>query len=82
MSLKKDGKISIFYYPGSKWANPYKVDEYGLEECLELYREHIHRTGLVTHISELTGRNLGCFCSENSPCHAKILAELANNTEK
>jgi len=26
----------------------------------------------------LRGRKLGCFCDEASPCHAKILAELAD----
>lgn len=71
-----DGKV--FYYPGSIWANPYRLSEYSLEESLRKYKAYLHRSPLLGRISELQGKNLGCFCEQDSECHAKVLAELAN----
>lgn len=64
----------------SKWGNPYKVDEYGREKALELYRGYISQklASGELDISELKGKNLACFCSLDEPCHADILLELAN----
>jgi hypothetical protein len=33
---------------------------------------------LVKRLPELRGKNLACFCSLDSPCHADVLLELAN----
>ncbi|NLH45606.1 MAG: DUF4326 domain-containing protein, partial [Acholeplasmataceae bacterium] len=30
------------------------------------------------NISELKGKNLACWCSLNSPCHADVLLRLSN----
>lgn len=33
-----------YYVPGakgSKWANPFKVEEHGRDECIQKYREYI-----------------------------------------
>ena len=30
--------------------------------------------------TELSGKNLACFCALGSPCHADVLLELANST--
>lgn len=32
-----------------------------------------------THLQELKGKNLACFCALAKPCHADILLALANN---
>ena len=74
------GEKRIFHYSGSKWQNPYKVgkvgkDHYSLDESLNLYREYLIQTNLVKDIGELSGKNLGCFCDQAGPCHAKILVE-------
>ena len=56
--------------------SPYKIGkEYSLNESLNLYREYLIRTNLVKDIGELSGKNLGCFCDQAGPCHAKILVE-------
>ena len=76
-----DGEI--FHYNGSKWCNPYKVNKgkniekrkYTLDESLKLYREHVMKN-LYNDLGELSGKVLGCFCSEKDPCHAKVLIEL------
>ena len=33
-------------------------------------------------LSELTGKNLACFCPLSSPCHADVLIELCNQQKK
>lgn len=77
----KDGKKRVFVYKGSKWANPYKVKgDMTLKHSLELYRKHLDDKGLIKDIAELKGKNLGCFCANDQPCHAKILAQLANSS--
>lgn len=71
----------IFHYKGSKFANPYKVGtkegEYTLEESIKLYRKHLETKGLIEKAKmELQGKNLGCFCDQKGPCHAKVLVEV------
>lgn len=73
----------IFHYEGSKFANPYKVGkkegEYTLEKSLKLCAKYLKDNDLVDAAKEeLKGKNLGCFCDQKGPCHAKILAEIAN----
>lgn len=69
----------IFHYAGSKWANPYKLTEYSIDESLELYKAHLKNKNLLAQLGELLGKTLGCFCDQNGKCHAKVLAELCNN---
>ena len=70
----------VFHYPGSKFANPFKLsDGYSLEESLMLYEEHLKETGLLDQLQELRGKNLGCFCDQTRGCHAKVLVRLLNN---
>ena len=67
----------IFHYLGSKWANPYKVPEYKLEDSLRLYEEYVRsRPDLIESLKELEGKTLGCFCKQTEPCHAKVLVKL------
>ncbi len=73
----------IFHYEGSEFANPYKVGkkegEYTLKEAIDLYKVHLEDASLVEKArKELKGKNLGCFCDQKGPCHAKVLADIAN----
>ena len=38
----------------------------------------LRRATLLARISELRGKDLACFCSLDSPCHADVLLEIAN----
>lgn len=75
------GRNMSFYVKGtnkSKWHNPYSAKKYGLERCLELYREYItNNTELLGQLDELKGMELGCWCKPNR-CHGDILVELVN----
>jgi hypothetical protein len=73
------GNEKKIYHYNSKWGNPYKVQKYSLTDALKLYEEYLVSSPLINNIRELKHKNLGCFCDQNSQCHAKILAKLANN---
>lgn len=38
----------------------------------------IRREQLLSHLPELRGRNLACWCKPGCACHADVLLELAN----
>lgn len=62
----------------SKWANPYAVKKYGLDQCLIMYEDYIRSTPeLMNSLEELRGKELGCWCSPQ-PCHGNILVKLLN----
>lgn len=79
--------------PNSIWANPYQVKDYGLNEAIRLYEEHLR--ALIAknpatwkmRILELSGKSLGCWCKDKttSPCHGdiivKIFSELVLDTQ-
>lgn len=75
---------------GSKWGNPFvaRTPE-GVPEVLARYERHLRSTGLIDAIGELRGKRLGCWCCEwggegepEVPCHAVVLARLANAIEE
>ncbi|QPC43988.1 DUF4326 domain-containing protein [Kaustia mangrovi] len=45
-----------------------------------LYPGHEHlRDHILTHVHDLAGKDLVCWCPLDEPCHADILMELAND---
>jgi len=62
----------------SQWGNPYTIKEYGLRECLRLYRiwliNMIHI--FPNFLEPLKGKDLVCYCHLAKPCHADILIEF------
>ena len=66
-----------------KWGNPWSWQD--ATDPISNYRRYIKFRVAVGHITpddirhELVGKRLGCFCKPK-PCHADILAELANST--
>ena len=68
----------IYIYKGSIYANPYIVGKDGSpEECIKLYKNYIESNSeLVEQLQVLKGKNLGCFCKNNSVCHNDILLEF------
>ena len=67
-----------------KWGNPFKESEYGLEECLRLYREWLEMKLQEdpTFLEPLRGKDLVCFCSLNSSCHGDIIIEFLSRDNK
>lgn len=66
---------------GHPLANPFKVGRDGTpEQVVEKYGSWLdaHRQLLERELPKLRGRRLGCWCAEGQPCHARLLAALAN----
>lgn len=73
----KSNPNAVYVGRPTKWGNPYKVVEYGLEECLRKYRKwlEVKIVQYPNFIEPLIGKDLVCFCPLNQPCHADILIE-------
>lgn len=67
-------------YPyGTKYANPYTVDDHGRQKAVELYQVYILEKYPIEEIQQdLRGRNLMCWCPLDMPCHADFLLRIAN----
>ncbi|MFG3158098.1 DUF4326 domain-containing protein [Streptomyces sp. NPDC048219] len=66
---------------GHVLANPFKVGRHGnAAAVVEKYRAWLdERPELVAReLPKLRGRRLGCWCPEGAPCHARVLAERAD----
>lgn len=53
--------------PGSKWANPFRLDRFGGDRTrvLEAYEAHVRASpDLMAALPELRGLRLGCWCVE------------------
>lgn len=72
----------------TKWGNGFIKGSPGIEtaaEAVRLYVEWLANTPEGVNVrkaarQELRGRNLACWCSPGSPCHADVLIEIANDT--
>jgi Domain of unknown function (DUF4326) len=63
----------------SRWGNPYSIEEYGREQAIEMYeRWLLANDELLARLPSLKGRRLACYCKLDEPCHADVLARLAN----
>lgn len=64
--------------PPSPLANPFRPGPDGSrEEVVAKYRAYLlGRTDLLALLPALRGRRLGCWCAPE-PCHAMVIAELA-----
>lgn len=72
------GRNMSFYVKGaneSKWANPFSVKEFGREDCLKFYQEHIKESSLIDDLHELKRKVLGCWCHPE-PCHGDVLIKM------
>ena len=80
-------KCDVYIGRGSKWGNPYKIDDkIGMtrEHVIELYRKWFMYTikgkELQKDLYELEGKNIGCYCKPLA-CHGDILVELMDSLE-
>ena len=63
----------------SRWGNPYSIEEYGRKQAIEMYEQWLLANDeLLAQLPSLKGRRLACCCKLDEPCHADVLARLAN----
>jgi len=79
ITRKPDGTIPLVTPGPGYFGNPYKVEKYGREECIRLYREYfydrIERDPVFKEeILKLKDKILGCFCKPLA-CHGDIIKE-------
>lgn len=92
MSLKpkvvhcKKEPFDVYVGRGSKWGNPYSHKEGTLaeevvdsrSEAVKKYEEYLlSNDELMSSLSELKGKTLGCWCKPKA-CHGDILLKYAN----
>lgn len=67
------------------WGNPFTGPDaaekfglalYDLSQCPAAAYERMKK--IRDRLSDLTGKNLACWCKPGQPCHADALLELAN----
>jgi hypothetical protein len=64
--------------PQSPWGNPYSVKDYGREEAVSMYREHVlDSEELLSRLGEIDGETLACWCKPDELCHGDVLLRLA-----
>lgn len=68
--------------PGHPLASPYRTGRDGTAaQAVDQYRRWLlARPDLPAQLARLRGRRLGCWCPDGQPCHARVLAELADAT--
>ena len=86
VGAEKPPKDAIYVGRPTKWGNPFAVGRDGdQEECVALYKEWINQPEqdwlVEAAQQELQGKDLVCWCVPQ-PCHAKVLMEVANGTQK
>jgi hypothetical protein len=63
----------------SRWGNPYSIEEYGRKRAIEMYEQWLLANDeLLAQLPSLKGKRLACYCKLDEPCHADVLARLAN----
>ena len=69
-------------------GNPYSVEEWGLDDCLEMFREDFEERlredrEFRAAVRELAGSTLGCWCrtveADSPPCHGDVIADWADD---
>jgi hypothetical protein len=79
-----EGTKNIFYYPGSIFGNIFKLSDcVDVNDCLVKYKNYIlNNKELYDSLDKLKGKNIGCFCDIEKPCHIKVLLMLLKEKEK
>ena len=81
---KRRQVYDVYIGRGSKWGNPFTMlnNSAGERErvCKE-YEDYFWTTDLSTHLDELRGKRLGCFCAPLQ-CHGDFLAKITNERYK
>lgn len=77
---KRDRLYDVYIGRGSIWGNPFTVEQFGRDECIEKYEQYIRdklrlNPELWQELQKLEGKVLGCFCKPKR-CHGDILVKI------
>ena len=69
-----------WHLSGSKWGNPFRIENDNREEVIELFKEYfLNNAELRNAVTELQGKKLGCWCAPKQ-CHGEFLHLMAGNS--
>ena len=73
---------TIYVGRPTRFGNPFRIDEHGRQQAIELYEEWIQQPEQKLVLDEarqlFRGKNLACWCRPGEPCHADVLLRLVN----
>ena len=77
---KRDRLYDVYIGRGSIWGNPFTVEKYGRDGCIDKYEHYIrdklrNNPQLWQELQKLEGKVLGCFCKPKR-CHGDILVKI------
>nr|DAN85933.1 MAG TPA: protein of unknown function (DUF4326) [Caudoviricetes sp.] len=77
---KRDRLYDVYIGRGSIWGNPFTVEQFGRDGCIEKYEQYIRdklrlNPELWQELQKLEGKVLGCFCKPKR-CHGDILVKI------
>ena len=77
---KRDRLYDVYIGRGSIWGNPFTVEKYGRNGCIDKYENYIrdklrNNPELWQELQKLEGKVLGCFCKPKR-CHGDILVKI------
>ena len=80
----KSNPNAVYVGRPSKWGNPFKVAEFGVQQSLKLFRLHLQEKlrQQPDFLEPLRGKDLVCFCKLTDPCHADIISEFLTLADK
>lgn len=78
----KKAAYDVYCGRPSKYGNPFTVEAYGRERCIELFRKWWFAPEQATlrgqAVRELAGRVIACWCKPKA-CHLDVVAEYVNS---
>jgi Domain of unknown function (DUF4326) len=79
LSMRAPLEGAVLVARPSRWGNPFSIDEHGRKRAIEMYeRWLLANDELLAQLPSLKGKRLACYCKLDEPCHADVLARLAN----
>lgn len=77
---KRDRLYDVYIGRGSIWGNPFTVEKYGRNGCIDKYENYIrdklrNNPEMWQELQKLEGKVLGCFCKPKR-CHGDILVKI------
>ena len=90
VNLKTGARCDVYIGRPGPWGNPYshegntqaKYKVKSRQEAVEKYEEYIlQQPDLMSRLSELEGRVLGCWCVP-ALCHGHVLIKLINTVNE
>ena len=77
--MPRDG---VYVGRPTKWGNPFKIDaKTSREQSIAKFERYISKMEpqkRKTLLTPLRGKDLGCWCPLDVPCHADVLLKWAN----